>query len=322
MKRVLPLFILVMLMVVACKPSVPSEIIQPDDMEEILYDYHVAQAMARVDNGSQTDYDRTMYFMAVLNKHNVTEAEFDSSLVYYYSHVDRFKDIYSRVSDRLYNEGKKLGVATGDLNRYSQYSESGDTANIWKAETDMLLIPTPLKNRYDFVIKADSTFKIGDSFMFQFMTEHIWQSGMKDAVVCIRTTYEGDSIHQSVSHVSVSGIFQMNIPANSTQQLKELRGFIYLPRTEESGDVRQLMFISQIQFIRFHNKDSKQTYESESEEVVAADSMQRVDSTRRSVSDTTLHHLGTGLRSKNVPFRKGGSPDRMVAGPNTVKIGG
>ena len=114
----------------------------------------------------------------------------------------------------------------------------------------------------------------------------------------------------------------MNIPANSTQQLKDLRGFIYLPRAEESGDVRQLMFISQIQFIRFHNKDSKQTYESESEEVVAADSMQRVDNTRRSVSDTTLHHLGTGLRSKNVPFRKGGSPDRMVAGPNTVKIGG
>ena len=31
---------------IACKPGVPGDIIQPDDMEEILIDLHVADGMA------------------------------------------------------------------------------------------------------------------------------------------------------------------------------------------------------------------------------------------------------------------------------------
>ena len=37
MKHSLPLLIVLMLLV-ACKPTVPSQYIQPDDMEDMLYD--------------------------------------------------------------------------------------------------------------------------------------------------------------------------------------------------------------------------------------------------------------------------------------------
>ena len=36
----------VILLMTGCKPGVPKEYIQPDDMEDILYDYHVADGMA------------------------------------------------------------------------------------------------------------------------------------------------------------------------------------------------------------------------------------------------------------------------------------
>ena len=77
MKRSLPFLILLMMVVAACKPTVPSDIIQPDDMEDILYEYHIAQAMARIEEGGSatSDYDRTKFFLAVLEKHHVTEAE-------------------------------------------------------------------------------------------------------------------------------------------------------------------------------------------------------------------------------------------------------
>ena len=53
MKRSVLLFLLsALLMVVGVNPQVPSEYIQPDDLEDILYEYHVAEAMAR--NGSST----------------------------------------------------------------------------------------------------------------------------------------------------------------------------------------------------------------------------------------------------------------------------
>ena len=116
-------------------------------MEDILYDYHLALAMSRQKGGSDLDYNRTLYIQSVFKKYGVTEAEFDSSLVYYYSHAYRLKDIYSEVNQRLSDEANNLGVAVGDINRYSQYSTTGDTANIWNQQTDVMLIPRPFLHR-------------------------------------------------------------------------------------------------------------------------------------------------------------------------------
>lgn len=319
MKRSIPTIIFVAMMATACKPTVPSQYLQPDEMEDVLYDYHISQAMTKSEGSAQGDYDRTKLFYAVLEKYNITEAVFDSSLVYYYSHVDRFKPIYSRVSERIANEGKKLGAAVGDINRYSQYSENGDTANIWRGEAAFMLLPRPTKNRFDFVIKADSTFMVGDSFMFQFYSEHIWQSGNKDAVVCIRTVYEGDSVIQSTAHFSSSGISQIRIPANNTLNIKELKGFIYLADNDPSTDVRKLMFVSQIQLIRFHNKEIAQQNENKSETVVKTDSVQRVANPTGPDTVSLQHNTGTGLRSKNAPFRKGDAPNRMATRQDMLK---
>ena len=319
MKHSAPIFVLMLMMAVGCKPQVPSEYSQPDELEDMLYEYHVAEAMAR-NSSENVDYKQTEYFLAVLEKHHVTEADFDSSLVYYYSHAERLKDIYLSVHERLANDAKKLGASVGDINRYSQYSETGDTANIWRDETAMLLIPRPTKNRFDFVVKADSTFMLGDSFMFQFMTEHIWQSGSKDAVVCIKTTYEKDSVIQSVNHVSISGISQLRIPSNNTLKIKELRGFIYMPQVDDEMEARRLMFISQIQLIRFHNKVIQEQYENNvAAEVAKTDSLQRIDITRGPKQDTLRHNIGTGLRSKSAPFRKGGTSDGVATGLHQIE---
>lgn len=319
MKHSAPIFVLMLMMAVGCKPQVPSEYIQPDELEDMLYEYHVAEAMAR-NSSENVDYKQTEYFLAVLEKHHVTEADFDSSLVYYYSHAERLKDIYLSVHERLANDAKKLGASVGDINRYSQYSETGDTANIWRDETAMLLIPRPTKNRFDFVVKADSTFMLGDSFMFQFMTEHIWQSGSKDAVVCIKTTYEKDSVIQSINHVSISGISQLRIPSNNTLKIKELRGFIYMPQVDDEMEARRLMFISQIQLIRFHNKVIQEQYENNvAAEVAKTDSLQRIDIARGPKQDTLRHNIGTGLRSKSAPFRKGGTSDGVATGLHQIE---
>lgn len=285
---------------IACKPSVPSRFIQPDDMEDILYDYHIAQTMAREEATGETgDYVRSKYFLAVLKKYDVTEAEFDSSLVYYYSHVDELKKIYVRVNERLSDEAKSLGASVGAISRYSQYSDTGDTANIWKDATDVLLMPRPTINRFDFVVKADSSFLVGDSFMFQFVSEYLWQSGSRDAIVCIVSQYEGDSIIQTVNHVSVSGISQIRVPANRENKLSKMTGFIYLNDGGDASDTRKMMFISQIQLIRFHNKTNQN--ENTGPEPPKADSLQRIDNPRGGVPDSTGSRT-VGRRSVGAPL--------------------
>jgi hypothetical protein len=312
MRKHRSLFVLSLMMaIMACTPSVPSKYIQPDDMEDILYDYHVAQVMAQTDTRwTNPEYSRQKYFLAVLQKYDVTEADFDSSLVYYYSHVDYLKKIYSNVNERLADEAKSLGASVGAISQYSQYDATGDTANIWKEATDVLLMPLPTINRYDFTVKADSSFHQGDSFMFQFFTEYLWQNGSKDAVVCIVSEYEGDSIIQTVNHVSVSGVSQIRIPANRENKLRKMVGFIYLSDGSDNSDTRKMMFISQIQLIRFHNRELK--HDESENAATKADSLQRIDNLGGEMSDSAGRRV-VGRRPGGTPLL---APDRD--GPHRV----
>ena len=126
MRNSLAIVFFVVLTMLGCKPSVPSEYVQPGDLEDILYDYHVAQAMANESqsmSGEERNYHQNAYFHAVLKKYGVSEAEFDSSLVYYYSHADRLRGIYQRVKERLNDEIAKM--QKGDMQSviYSEYNE-------------------------------------------------------------------------------------------------------------------------------------------------------------------------------------------------------
>lgn len=320
------LYIFSLLMVLSCSPTVPDEYIQPGDMEDILYDYHVAQAMARTKGGSDAELTRKIYIDAVLQKYGVSEADFDSSLVYYYSRADKLKDIYANVTERLSDDAKQLGAAISDINMYSQYSSTGDTANIWNQASSLLLIPRPTQNRFEFTVEVDTAFHLGDSFMFQFVAEHLYQTGSKDAVVCIVSKYEGDSIIQSSSHVTVSGLAQIRVPANKENRLKEMKGFIYLNDGGDQSETRKIMYVSQIQLIRFHDKTltdvdgiEKNEDGTAKKDSVQADSIKRADNTGRKMPDTLRRRIVTG-RPGNAPIppHGGAAKHRMDAGP--VKI--
>lgn len=99
----------------SCKPQVPDEYIQPDEFEDILYDFHLADGMAN-GNGDRADvsYDVTLYRQAVLHKYGITQAEFDSSLVYYMRHADRLHKIYENLSQRFEDEAMALGASANE----------------------------------------------------------------------------------------------------------------------------------------------------------------------------------------------------------------
>lgn len=280
--------VLLVIAIMGCKPTVPKQFIQPGDLEDILYDYHVAQAMANEDrsrSSEENNYNRSAYFLAVLKKHGVTEAEFDSSLVYYYSHAERLKGIYQDVRERLNDDAKALGASVGDIGKYSTYSTTGDTANVWQNETDVLLTPKPTGNRFDIYVKADTSYHKGDYFLFQFMSDFIYQSGSRDAIVCLVAKYDSDSIVQTVTHIAMTGESKVHLPQNREGTLQELRGFIYLNNNDRDIEARKLLFISQIQLIRFHQKQPKN--DPQTNEEIKKDSMSRAVDDRGSNPDTT-----------------------------------
>ncbi len=249
--------ILAAMMLAGCKPQVPSEYIQPDDMADILYDYYVSKALAA--QGDSADYNRSLYYLDVLRKHSVTESEFDSSLVYYYSHAERLAKIYENVSKRMQNEATRLGASVGEAGQFANLTSTGDTANIWKEAACAFLVPAPPYNRIDFSIKADSTFRRGDSFVLSMTANFMFQSGTKDGIVCAKVSYTGDSTAVFHANVNVSGLSRLQIPANDGADIKEIDGFIYLGQGSDDSFTRKMLFIDGIRLIRFHRKKDDTT---------------------------------------------------------------
>lgn len=238
-----------------CKPSVPDDYIQPDEMEDILYDYYVSKAMAN--RGDNTPYERTQNYLATLKKHEVSEAEFDSSLVYYYTHAQELSKIYKNVSERIGDEAKQLGASVAELGEYGDLSANGDTANVWRNATATMLMPIAPYNRLEFTIKADTTYHRGDSFILSFTTDFMYQSGNKDMLAYVVVKYDNDSIAVVQNHVSRSGVNSVRIPANNEQNIKELSGFFYLAKAWNDTYTQKILFVDNIKLIRFRQKEQE-----------------------------------------------------------------
>ena len=71
-------------------------------MRSLLVDLHKTDGMLQV-NGWQISNDevRDIYYAQVLEKHGTTQAQFDSSLVWYTAHPQFFNKIYPKVLKEL-----------------------------------------------------------------------------------------------------------------------------------------------------------------------------------------------------------------------------
>lgn len=244
----------------ACKPSVPSQYIQPDEMEDILYDYYVGQGMSNVQVDRNVDYQRRLNYEAVLKKYHLTEAEFDSSLVYYYTRADRFAKIYENVQKRLSDEALALGASSSEVERFTNKSLSGDTTEIWEGRRHTMLLPKPPYHIYQFSQKADSAFRQGDSFLMSVNSSFLVQSGSRNATAYLAVIYENDSVVSQFANLSSSSNTTLRIP-KCNLKAKEIRGFFYMAQrlaSDNQNDI-SMLFLDQIQLVRFHQKKDEVT---------------------------------------------------------------
>lgn len=242
----------------SCKPSVPKEYLQPDEMEDILYDYHLADAMYRSNNGEA----KTMiaYKAAVLKKNGVTEAEFDSSMVYYTRHTRLLQKIYESLSNRISKDALALGASANEINRYSLNSANGDTTNIWIGDRSMVLSPHKPFNVSSYKIPADSTFRPGDKLLLNFDTQFIYQDGSRDAVAVLAVKFNNDSVSTQTLYVSTPNHYSFQMTDSKHAGIKEIKGYFILNNNPEDvySTTFKLMIVSNISLIRMHEKKQQE----------------------------------------------------------------
>ncbi len=96
--------------------SQPEGVLSADEMEDILYEIHRAEGIMYVKGYEYGHYNKVeKYYGVLLQKNGITQAQFDSSLVWYTDNPTRFNKIYPKVIDRL-TKDKDVLAALNDQN--------------------------------------------------------------------------------------------------------------------------------------------------------------------------------------------------------------
>ncbi len=327
-------FLTLLALVFSCEPQVPNTYIQPDVFEDILYDYHLADAMAsESDRADDNSYNAFLYRQAVLKKYNVTQADFDSSLVYYMRHSDRLQKIYQNLSDRLGDAALALGASANEINHFGDL-ENGDTTNIWNGPSCHILMPDAPYNVMTFNIEADTTYHEGDKIIFSFNTDFLFSNGRKSATALLAVQYNGDSIVYRSARISSNMNTTISIPDDEHKGIKSIRGFVYLENTKntnnkninQEGNVLRLMFIYNIRLVRMHVNEPV-VAKPEATDTVAkknvADSIQASDGQNNSENKGEPIKFKDAMKEKQEKaIREGNAPSANVPSQPPMKNGG
>lgn len=92
----------------------PSSVLSGREMVNLLVDLHKADgAIQTIGYNYGHEESTRIYYLDILEKHGVTQCEFDSSLVWYTAHPKQFSRIYPRVISRLDAEYRACAEANG-----------------------------------------------------------------------------------------------------------------------------------------------------------------------------------------------------------------
>lgn len=244
----------VSLVMMACNKA-PSGIIKESDMVDLLVDLHKADAY--VDNYPTqfpNDSTRMMLKQSVYLKHGVTQADFDTSLVWYAHNMEVYTDVYRRVIEQLKNDLDRTSndkTIFPESNRKNDvliagvpyYSIDGDTADLWTMPREWMLSQGLKSGFIPFDFDTDRSSKLGDCYELKFKT----LKGQEKISSFIAVDYsDGGTAYLNHSYSSRNWNL-LSLQSDSTRSVRRIYGYFYYKLSP--GDVA---YIDSVQLLRTH----------------------------------------------------------------------
>ena len=245
-----------LLLLVSCKVERPKEVLPPSKMEDVLYDYHLAQVMGSDLTGENT-YKRGLYVDYVFQKHHVTSAQLDSSLVWYARNPKELSTIYEHLGARMEREMNYLKQRQSKVSARGPQSVEGDSADLWYDNRHLILTPTPLENYRSVSIPFDANFHKCDTIRWTFDALFIGQPADSNrlAVASLIVRYANDSV------LARDVVLTENAPVSITLQnadsvnVKNVTAGVYF----QSGTLTDHLVVACNRLLRYHKQVPKDT---------------------------------------------------------------
>ena len=238
----------------ACKVKRPETVLPDAKMENVLYDYHIAKAMGEEVPYNES-YKRVLYIESVFKKYGITQADFDSSMVWFARNPEVLTKIYEKVNVRLKAERDGINHLIALRDNKPKESLPGDSIDVWIWQHIYQLTGMPLDNKITFTLPSDTNFHDRDTLRWS--ARFRFHNGAPDSIhaplMAMQVLYEkNDSVISTIRKVQGTGVETLTLFADTLGEIKEIRGFIYYPQQETP----QPLLADRISLMRYHATDS------------------------------------------------------------------
>ncbi|WP_156810934.1 DUF4296 domain-containing protein [Phocaeicola abscessus] len=249
-KGITSMMIGVLLSVGGCGKPIPDDVIPPVKMENVLYDYQRMNNMGdRIPYAE--NYKKDLLRQSVFEKHKITEARFDSSLVWYTRHATDLAEIYAKLEKRFKRERDDIQRRLNVHSSETEVSLPGDSVDLWRGYRLYLLTDDPINNRIDFTLAGDSNFHARDEFCWEMDFSFIPEWSTK-AIMGMNVVYSNDSVIGKTMDIYDSGKHLLCLSCDSAYTVKSVNGFVYLYPNERNK--KKGMIVRGIHLNRYHTE--------------------------------------------------------------------
>lgn len=232
-----------------CGKSMPDEVIPPAKMEKVLYDYHLTLGLSSKLPSSE-GHKKQAYKNYLFKKHNITSAQFDSSMVWYTRNSQELSAIYQNLDKRFSREKNKLNTMLQERH-ISIATQPGDTVNIWQYYPVYWLTDAPRNNKFTFTMKADTNFWVKDAFRWNADITFLKPG---KATMGLNIRFKNDSVIGKTI-ILKSGANSLYVQADTIHEIKDINGFIYVDK--DSTHHTPSVLISNLSLTKYHQSKEK-----------------------------------------------------------------
>ncbi len=243
-------------LLVSCQVKMPEDVLPPEKMEDVLYDYHLTQSMAL--SFASASYKEKLMYANVYDKHNITKEMFDASLVWYNRYPKHMKRIYANLEARLNHEIDELAAVKSLQNETVDISVadlSAGVAELWTGHPVKMLSSVPLGNKvaFSFETPKDSSFVAGDSLVFSFNAKFVSQDVTdvkQEAYASITLDYNDGSYAVSGFSIDESGHYALAASRKFGTRIRSVSGYVYYFDNDTSAT--SMMLLDGLSLKRLH----------------------------------------------------------------------
>ena len=224
--------IIILICIAASCSRVPKGIISEKKMRSVLYDMQIAEAIVETENETYTTSDKRQdVYDAVFNKHNISQADYDSSLVWYGKHMSLYMGIHKLV---LKDVNEKI-AALGDIkpNPLSGEMSAKDSIDIWIYNRSFAFKPERIFNTLTFDIEPQAAYSSGSSYVLGMSAWGI-NTGTKHKPKVHISAVMADTIISVNKELYEDGYHEVILRTIATKQIQRVYGYMTMNNADAS----------------------------------------------------------------------------------------